>query len=79
MTRKDYVAIAAAFYSRAEMARSIQGAASRLTHYREIADSVADVMGCDNPRFDRARFLRACGVYDPEMKRARAALKAGAY
>lgn len=28
----------------------------------ECARNIADVMQADNPRFDRARFLKACGA-----------------
>ena len=62
MTRKDYVAIAAVFKSRNEMAQNIQNRAVRMTHYAEIAGSLADMLAANNPRFDRARFLKACGV-----------------
>ena len=60
MTRKDYVAIAFSI-----------NVASRIPHYRDqspgavteaIACGIAEYMGKDNPRFDRARFLKACGV-----------------
>jgi hypothetical protein len=51
MTRKDYVAIAAAI-ARAQLNQDCQ----------MVADCIADVMARDNPRFDRARFLKACGV-----------------
>lgn len=27
-----------------------------------VADKLADYFASDNPRFDRARFLKACGV-----------------
>ena len=55
MTRKDYVAIAQILatrkniWSTAELAR------------QDIAEMIADYMA-GNPRFDRARFLKACGV-----------------
>lgn len=62
MTRKDYIAIAAVFNKRADMARNIQNAPSRLAHYQEIAGDVADMLANDNPRFDVSRFLKACGV-----------------
>ena len=56
MHRKDYVAIAdvlatrKGIWSTAELAR------------QDIAEMIADLMARDNPRFDRARFLAACGV-----------------
>jgi hypothetical protein len=63
MTRKDYVAIAQAIsdgalincMSRTELAMNTA------TRYK-IAEQIADVLWRDNPRFDRARFLKACGV-----------------
>lgn len=59
MTRKDYVAIAAALKAiSAEYAHSVdyeQGVGAAVI-------AVADVMARDNPRFDRGRFLKACGV-----------------
>jgi hypothetical protein len=48
MTRKDYVLIA----------KAIQESADKV----EIAHALAAILGADNPRFDRARFLAACGV-----------------
>lgn len=60
MTKKDYIAIARAFNARFDMAQHIQGTANRVTHYEEIATSLADVFAVDNPRFDRQRFLNAC-------------------
>lgn len=62
MTRKDYVAIAAAItHAQAvmEASRCTETAASALG---TIAGTIADVMANDNPRFDRARFLKACGI-----------------
>lgn len=59
MTRKDYVLIAAALKS------------SQLEQFRDGAQPfqhevsckrVADALATDNPRFDRDRFLKACGV-----------------
>ena len=62
MTRKDYIAIAKVFQNRADMARNIQNAPSRLAHYSEVAADLADVLAQDNQRFDRARFIKACGL-----------------
>lgn len=65
MTRKDYIAIAAAFVA----ARADITTKEPDTSHRDMYDGaslaaeyVADVMARDNPRFDRARFLKACGV-----------------
>jgi hypothetical protein len=51
MTRKDYVMIAEVF------ARSAGDDLAKL-----IALNLADKLAEDNPRFDKARFLTACGV-----------------
>jgi hypothetical protein len=53
MTRKDYVLIA----------RNIEQAYYLdETQRNTIAQDLADSLSMDNPRFDRARFLEACGV-----------------
>ena len=60
MTRKHYVAIAAAFdYQRQTVADMGKQAQQAVT---DCAVAVANVMAADNARFDRARFLKACGV-----------------
>ena len=61
MKRKYCVALAAAIrafyddYDR-EPIHTVNGAVEYL------ADNIADTLAADNPRFDRARFLKACGV-----------------
>ena len=53
MTRKDYIliaeVIATSWHTSAETKR-------------ELAVNMADALETDNPRFDRDRFLVACGV-----------------
>ena len=66
MTRKDYEKIAKSFfYVRKNMeflsAEQRQGA---MVISRGIAYSLCDSLMLDNPRFDRARFLAACGLED---------------
>jgi len=51
MTRKDYQMIAEVF------ARSAGDDLAKI-----LAENLADKLEIDNPRFDRARFLTACGV-----------------
>jgi hypothetical protein len=51
MTRKDYVMIAKVF------ARSAGDDLAKL-----LAEDLADKLQADNPRFDRARFIEACGI-----------------
>lgn len=52
MTRKDYQLIA----------QAIADVWCENTAQLYIAESIADALAQDNPRFDRARFLDACGV-----------------
>jgi hypothetical protein len=58
MTRKDYIVIAAALNSAAP--HSIMDE-DRHQHLMDCT-AIANVLGHDNPRFDHARFLKACGV-----------------
>jgi hypothetical protein len=64
MTRKDYILIAAAF---AEAKRQIPNTGLMNQTYENIglataARVVAWSLAKDNQRFDRERFLNACGV-----------------
>lgn len=58
MTKKDYELIAAAI---ADAVRNAPNAGGHSYHY-DIASNPADRLERDNPRFDRFRFLRACGI-----------------
>jgi hypothetical protein len=58
MSKKDYVAIAAVFRGQVET----KADPKRVQMIRILAHGIADVMARDNSRFDRARFLQACGV-----------------
>lgn len=65
MTRKDYIAIAAAIKAAKLDIFCKEPDASHVdlcdgANY--AAEHIADVMARDNARFDRARFLAACGV-----------------
>lgn len=60
MTRKDYVLIA-------EALRITNGSIKVAPYDAEtaldlVAKVIADRLENENPRFDRARFLKACGV-----------------
>lgn len=62
MTRKDYIAIADAI-RRAEPVAMIESERPILRQaWARTADHIADALQADNCRFDRYRFLRACGV-----------------
>lgn len=62
MTRKDYVAIAAAL----KRVRDSQWEPWNPNLFSRICDehayTVADALAADNPRFDRTRFIEACGA-----------------
>ena len=56
MTRKDYVIIAEVFANFANVCNLEE------TIGADIARNLADALQADNPRFNSARFLDACGV-----------------
>jgi hypothetical protein len=67
MTRKDYVLIAAALKDARPIPKHELYALDHNERlcadtYRNVARSIADALAKDNPRFDRERFLTACGV-----------------
>lgn len=65
MSKKDYVAIAAAIkLAKLDIASKepIESHADMTDGAQLAAEHIADVMARGNPRFDRARFLQACGV-----------------
>jgi len=61
MTRKDYVLIANAI-SDLMISQRDRGAFAHAPSLDEVARELAYALEGDNPRFDRARFLQACGV-----------------
>ncbi len=65
MTRKDYNTLAGVI-SREHNAGTAYGTDELTTVHcdavRGVAYLIADVCAADNPRFDRDRFLIACGV-----------------
>ncbi len=58
MSRKDYELIAAQFAALFRNHPDLRG------FTRRIAESMADAFARDNSRFDRGRFLTACGFDD---------------
>lgn len=63
MTRKDYELIAAAL--RSSRATNYTGSENRALYNNGVdnaAHNIARALQRDNPRFDRERFLVACGV-----------------
>lgn len=69
MTRKDYVALAAILHPYAISAAPVtarkaerERIAQASGYAKSIAHDLANHMQADNHRFDRDRFLKACGV-----------------
>lgn len=57
MTRKDYVMIAEVINR-----NTVSLTESALIDFARMAEDLATELQNDNPRFDRDRFLTACGV-----------------
>ena len=64
MTRKDYEKIAAIIKNHAPNGDNSMFDAGFDMAVTNIANDLAAMMAQDNPRFDRARFLKACGLGD---------------
>jgi len=72
MSRKDFVAAAAAIralYTATDIRETPHQSVAdneittaKLFGIRYTAEALADVFAAANPRFDRARFLAACGI-----------------
>lgn len=62
MTRKDYIATA-------EILDVLVATATEesLPHILDAVDEFAEMFKKDNERFDRTRFLNACGVYETTL------------
>jgi len=58
MSRKDYIALAAIIKAHLQVTSLDRGILS------SVAEAIAVQCGRDNPRFDRMRFMRACGFYE---------------
>ena len=61
MTRKDYVKIAQVFALHMQVAIEI-GPGDQQDTIEDLAGDMAHMLHRDNPRFDRDKFLTACGV-----------------
>lgn len=59
MTRKDYVLIAQTL---SDLMKDFNNCGDDSVSLSLVAEELADTLATDNPRFDRARFLVACGV-----------------
>jgi hypothetical protein len=73
MTRKDYVLIAAAIKAAYQ---TFDKPSNHANGARHVAHTLADTLATDNPRFDRDRFLTACGVFEGKRTPDRGAERA---
>ncbi len=62
MTRKDYIALADAIRFSLPIEENSAEYLAQFHGVRRTAFSISDVLARDNSRFDRERFLKACGV-----------------
>lgn len=66
MTKKDYIAIAGKIRNCFNIPNTAKGEYARGARHGiiAVAESIADALAKDNPLFNRARFLTACGLED---------------
>lgn len=62
MSRKDYELIARAIYGSLIQSGSLESQDRFIDQHRMTARHVANALERENPRFDRDRFIEACGV-----------------
>jgi hypothetical protein len=62
MTRKDYVLIADTIKGSMNYEQTFTNNPTRAEAIKFLAITLASTLEADNPRFDRIRFLNACGV-----------------
>ena len=63
MTRKDYVLLASAIKPEIEFCKEHKYN-DALHHLEALVQKMVYKLELDNPRFDRAKFLTACGIED---------------
>jgi len=69
MTRKDYILIADTLVRirpLMDLGSSIVGDGAWEV-WNDACEAIASALASDNPRFDRKRFLRACGIPEEEL------------
>ena len=67
MTRKDYVMIAETIKGAIIYEQFFNKNKEKEEGIKALAITLASTLELDNPRFDRHRFLIACGVHDSTM------------
>jgi cell fate (sporulation/competence/biofilm development) regulator YmcA (YheA/YmcA/DUF963 family) len=63
MTRKDYIATADILETMVSSTDTVE----EMNLAIDAIDAFAEMFAKDNPRFDRTRFVRACGIYEHEL------------
>lgn len=64
MTKKDYELIARAIKRQWTIQVSITGTGDKSLAIHETALRIAYALKTENPRFDKDKFLQACGIED---------------
>jgi hypothetical protein len=62
MTRKDYVLIAETIKGAINYEQTFNNNQEKVDGFKSLSLALASTLEADNPRFDRSRFLSACGV-----------------
>lgn len=62
MTKKDYELIAATIHDQIKAWDNPVFPQERVLGIEILADALADRLELDNPKFDRQKFLTACGI-----------------
>jgi hypothetical protein len=66
MSRKHFIAVAAAIRSQLPTVNTMSSKPEYRQAYtdgvKDVARTLCEVFAAGNPRFDRARFLSACGI-----------------
>lgn len=62
MSKKDYLAIAQAFAHSAEVCRKHEAPVEAFIALDGAMERIAEHCAAGNPRFDKAKFIKACGI-----------------
>lgn len=62
MTKKDYISIARVLADNRRDHATYDSQSMAIVRCTDVANDIADMLARDNSRFDRERFLAACGV-----------------
>lgn len=62
MTKKDYIAIAKVLADNRKARATYDAQSMAVVRCTDVTADMADMLARENDRFDRGRFLKACGV-----------------